>query len=179
MAGYVALAAVTTDAPASLERWAFRTMNGTKEDQEELRLPQQLGTPWVLPVTALVALAAGRRRLALQAALALPVEKGLEVATKKLSRRPRPAQAPIEARLHDDAPTEGPSYPSGHAAIAVAWVVLVAPHLPDRLVGGLGAAAAVASYTRIHQGAHFPADSLGGMLLGVVVGCGLRAATDR
>ena len=58
-----------------------------------------------------------RPHLAVSAALALPLEKGLEVGVKELVRRRRPAEV-LDATLHDDAPTEGGSYPSGHAAIA-------------------------------------------------------------
>lgn len=144
-----------------------------------LRVPQQLGTPWVLPVTGLVALSTGRRRLAVAAGLALPVEKGLEVLTKKFVERPRPAKVWSGVALRDDAPIDGPSFPSGHAAIATAAVVLTAPHLPTAVTGLLAAGSLLSGWARVEQGAHHPADVVGGVVLGVAVGAGLGAAIGR
>ena len=76
-----------------------------------------------------------RPHLMVAAGLALPVEKGLEVGVKKVVNRRRPAQV-LEPNLHDDAPTDGPSYPSGHAAIATCGVVLAAPYLPVAVTAG-------------------------------------------
>ena len=75
----------------------------------------------------------------------------------------------------DDAPVEGGSYPSGHAAIAVAaaWLAGSYAPRPARLVllGVAGASAIV----RVSQGAHHPVDALGGAALGTAVAAGLRA----
>jgi undecaprenyl-diphosphatase len=107
-----------------------------------LRVPLQLGTPWILPGLALGALAARRAHLALVAACALPVEKGLEVGLKKILNRPRPAQGDPDAVMHDDAPEEGPSYPSGHAAIASTAVFAGSPYLPSPGIAACAAGAA-------------------------------------
>jgi membrane-associated phospholipid phosphatase len=108
------------------------------------------------------------------AALALPLEKVAEVGVKRLVARQRPAQS-MNAELHDDAPTSGPSYPSGHAAIAICGLVLTAPYLPPAATVPLAATVGVTAYTRVHQGAHFPLDVLGGVLLGLSVGSILNA----
>ena len=140
-------------------------------------MPQQLGTPWTLPATALLALLLGRPRLALAAGLALPVEKALEVGVKKVARRPRPARV-LYAELHDDAPVDGPSYPSGHTAIATCAAMLVTPYLPAEVRpyarGAFAGTAALTGYTRVHQGAHLPLDVVGGVLLGTGAGALLR-----
>jgi membrane-associated phospholipid phosphatase len=81
-----------------------------------------------------------------------------------------------DARLRDDAPAHGPSYPSGHAAIAYAAVTLAGPYLAPPLTALLACVATAATLTRVHQGAHFPLDAVGGALLGVAVGSGLNVA---
>jgi hypothetical protein len=96
-----------------------------------LRVPPQLGTPWVLPALSAAFLVTGNRRGALVAAVALPVVKGLEVSTKKTraqhlmvaARTPRPVGAGLglllalaaHVRVHQGAhhPTDtldGPSW---------------------------------------------------------------------
>lgn len=144
-----------------------------------LRVPQQLGTPWVLPGIAAVGFVKGRPHLAAAAALALPVEKACEVGIKMVVRRRRPAQSPRPARLRDDAPADGPSYPSGHAAIAFAATALLAPYGRLPLVALAGTGGVLVGVRRVQQGAHFPLDSLGGALLGVMVGSGLTWAMGR
>lgn len=149
-------------------------MNHGTGPQPWLRVPQQLGTPWALPGVALIAALRGERRLAVAALAALPTEKGLEVATKKIVDRPRPAQV-LSPQLRDDAPTEGPSYPSGHAAIAACSVWLLAFLLPEAATALLAACAGLTALTRVHQGAHHPMDAVGGTLLGAGVGALLGA----
>lgn len=178
--GYAALAVACGRDPARWESRAFRELNHTGRTPA-LRLPQQLGTPWVLPSLGLFGFITHRPQLALSAGLALPLEKGLEVGVKKLTNRHRPAKAEPDPELLDDAPRDGPSYPSGHAAIAFCAVTLAAPYLPPAVVGVLAATAGVTAVRRIQQGAHFPLDGVGGALLGVAVGSllttvfGLRA----
>ena len=172
--GYLTLATVAARSADRWERASFRKVNqGGKAPV--LRLPQQMGTPWVLPALALIGFQTHRPQLAVSAALALPVEKALEVGVKKVTDRRRPAKDVPDARLRDDAPTDGPSYPSGHAGIAYAAVTLAAPYLPTLGTAAVATAATLATVTRIHQGAHFPLDAVGGALLGVAVGSGLNA----
>lgn len=166
---YAVLGARYSGRPPRHERRAFRAMNHRGGDQPWLRVPQQLGTPWTLPTVGVVAALRGEHRLALAALLALPAEKGLEVGTKKLVDRPRPAQV-LTPRLRDDAPTDGPSYPSGHAAIAACSVWLLAVLLPVPATAALAACAGLTALTRVHQGAHHPTDALGGLALGTGLG---------
>lgn len=173
---YLMLGELAGRRPDRWERKAFRTVNHNGGHLSVLRIPQQLGTPWVLPGTAAVAFLTSRPFLVVTAGLAVPVEKTLEVVTKKWWQRLRPAKAGDQVRLRDDAPTTGPSYPSGHAALATAVVVLTQPYLPAPVTGVLAAAAGGTTITRVHQGAHYPLDAVGGVLLGLAVGCGLTAA---
>jgi undecaprenyl-diphosphatase len=168
-AGYVGLVALTVLDPKRLERLAFRAMNGSTGPAPILRVPQQLGTPWLLPGIAVFGFFTHRPNLAVSAALALPLEKALEVGVKLLFERRRPAQV-LNAELHDDAPTEGGSYPSGHAAIAACAALLTAPYLPRSSIAALLTAVGATTFTRVHQGAHFPLDALGGVLMGASAG---------
>ncbi len=129
----------------------------------------------MLPALAAGALVARQPHLALAAALALPWEKGLEIGARKALPRFRPAQSDPAVRLRDDAPTEGPSYPSGHGGIAFAAVFLLAPCIPGPAAGALAALATATSFARVQQGAHYPADAVGGLLLGLTVASSLRS----
>jgi undecaprenyl-diphosphatase len=174
---YVALCVRHRDRPGRLEMRAFRAVNDAP-DRRWLRVPQQLGTPWTLPATA-AALAARRRwAWAVAALVAVPAEKGAEVATKKVLRRPRPV-AVAPTALRDDAPTRGGALPSGHAAIAASATYLLARGTGSRVLGAAAAGGTLlASYVRVHQGAHWPADVAAGAALGVAVGAGLAAVVD-
>ena len=163
---HLALGALAAAGPINWERSLFRSLNGRGGSVPALRLPQQLGTPWLLPAVATAAWTLRQPHLAVSAGLALPVQKGLEVGVKKVVRRRRPARV-LETRLHDDAPVEGPSYPSGHAAISACAAALVAPYLPVPASLALAGGAGVTALTRVHQGAHFPIDAMGGVLLGL------------
>jgi undecaprenyl-diphosphatase len=174
---YVALCARHHDRPGRLETRAFRSVNDAP-DRRWLRLPQQLGTPWTLPATAAVLALRGRRAWAVAALVAVPAEKAVEVATKKVLRRPRPV-AVVPTTLRDDAPTQGAAQPSGHAAIAAAAAYLLARGTGSLRLGIAGAAGTLlTSYVRVHQGAHWPGDVAAGAALGVVVGAGLASVVD-
>ncbi|MGN6783295.1 MAG: phosphatase PAP2 family protein [Marmoricola sp.] len=166
---YGVLAACCTGRPGRHEQRVFRRLNRDLGSQPWMRVPQQLGTPWAFPAVAVIAGLRGERRLAAAAVVALPVEKGIEVGTKKLVRRPRPAQV-LAPALRDDAPTDGPSYPSGHAAIAMCAVWLLSVLLPLPATLALGGCALLTGVARVQQGAHHPADVVGGAALGSGVG---------
>lgn len=172
-AGYVAVVGAFAGAPGPAERAAFQRLNDAG-DPRWLRVPQQWGTPWTLVAASGVALARGRRPEALTGLACLPLAKGLEVATKEWVSRPRPVHTqPTE--LRDDAPVEGGSMPSGHAALAACATVVLAPLVPRAVAAGLAGLTAVSAAVRVHQGAHHPADVVAGMLLGGAV-ASLRAA---
>lgn len=172
------LAAAVADRHPSMDRSIFRALNDHESEPSALRLVQQLGTPWMLPGVAFAAAVAGRRRLALAAALALPVEKAFEVGVKKLRPTPRPVFVQPTV-LRDDAPVEGESFPSGHAAIAFTAVGLLAPHLSTRVTAGACALAGGTALIRVSQGAHHPIDALAGAAMGLGVAGGLNFLVGR
>lgn len=178
LTGAAAYALCGFAATGGVDRWERRIFAGLNQGDDEasgwLRVPRQLGVGPALPVLGAVALAGRRPRLALAALLALPVEKGLEVGVKYLAKRRRPAQLPMASRLRGDAPESGWSYPSGHAGVAVAIVVLVTPYVAPTVGVVVGAAAVVTGGARVYQGAHHPLDAVGGAGLGLAVGSALN-----
>ena len=155
-------------APGRREQAVFTRINDGDEHRW-LRVPQQWGTPWTLPAVAALAAARGRRSHAAATAACLPVVKGIEVATKKLRPRPRPLYVQPTV-LRDDAPVEGGSIPSGHAAIAACGTVLLLPLLPRWAAASAFAVTALSAVARVRQGAHEPVDVVAGLLLGSGIG---------
>lgn len=96
------------------------------------------------------------------------VALGLNQVIGPLVDRPRPfaAMPHVLLLLHHSA---DPSFPSDHAVIAGAFVgglVLV-----SRPIGVLAAALAVVlAFARVYAGVHYPADVIGGLLIGALVG---------
>jgi undecaprenyl-diphosphatase len=176
-AAVVCLSCAAASRHPQADRRLFAAVNH-RHEPVGLVVLQQAGTPWVLPGLALAAAIAGRRRLALSAALALPAEKALEVGLKKARPVPRPLYVEPTV-LRDDAPVEGESVPSGHAAIAFAAAGLAAPHAPAPARVALFAAATGEEVARVSQGAHHPVDLLGGAALGTGLAAGLRWVVGR
>ena len=94
---------------------------------------------------------------------------------KPLFRRRRPERTmyrvPVERQV---AMPRTRSFPSGHAASAVAYASGVAIALPEVGVG-LTLAAGLVAYSRVHTGVHYPAD----VLAGAIVGTGLAQLTTH
>jgi undecaprenyl-diphosphatase len=165
------------DPPRPAERDVFRFINDGPE-QSWLRFPQQLGTPWALVATAAAMAVRGRRADAAICLLTLPAEKGVEVLTKKFVQRPRPLYV-VPTALRDDAPLEGPSMPSGHAAIATASTLILVAGAPRGVAALVAGITTVTAYTRVHQGAHWPSDTVAGCALGAAVVLVLRAGLGQ
>ncbi|MGH8737913.1 MAG: phosphatase PAP2 family protein [Burkholderiales bacterium] len=71
---------------------------------------------------------------------------------------------------------QGASFPSGHTAFAVLMAAALSPGAPRVVRWGLWIFAAAVGLSRIVVGAHFPADVLGGALLGLAAAIGARVA---
>jgi len=122
------------------------------------------------------AAAAGLGSVAVTSALA---NAGL----KRLHRRPRPdaVAAGIGAGRAVRMPRSA-SFPSGHAASAFAFATAAGAELPV-LAFPLRCLAAAVAYSRVHGGAHYPGDVIGGAVLGgtiaAAVGRGMRRLAPR
>ncbi|CAB4864500.1 unannotated protein [freshwater metagenome] len=125
-----------------------------------------LGSPWVMEtlcaVTAIVLLLRRRVLEAVVVAGGMALTTGAVVLAKHLVDRPRPADELLDV---------GPySYPSGHAAYAVAWVALalvavrVVPALRGRWwpIAVAVVIAFVVGLTRLYLRVHWAADVFGG-----------------
>jgi undecaprenyl-diphosphatase len=118
------------------------------------------------------AAAAGMASVAVTSALA---NAGL----KHLHRRPRPDA--VAAGIGTGRAVRMPrsaSFPSGHAASAFAFATAAGAELP-LLAFPLRCLAAAVAYSRVHGGAHYPGDVVGGAVLGgaiaAAVGRGMRS----
>jgi undecaprenyl-diphosphatase len=131
----------------------------------------ELGSIWASIGAAGVLAARGRRRAAARglgaASAAWLAGQGL----KRLFDRPRPYVAdPDGVRLLAQ-PPRATSWPSSHPAVLLAFVTVAGRDLELSLVArtALRGLAAAVGISRTYVGVHYPADVVGGLLLGQAV----------
>ena len=144
------------------------------------RIVMQLGTLWVALVVV-GGLAWWTRRAGMLAPAAAAVAVAIAFRTdnwlKDVVDRPRPSAVldGLEVREH----IGGFGFPSGHTTMAVALAAALQPALPRPAQRVAWALAAVVAVTRMHVGAHWPADLVGGAALGVAIGAAAWLVVDR
>jgi membrane-associated phospholipid phosphatase len=127
----------------------------------------QYGTAVTIPIAAAVALGFKRWMLALSLAVSGVGVYLLAKVIKEFVGRGRPA-ALLEGVVQRETFAPGSlGYPSGHAAVAWAITLLIAPYVRRGwLIAALLLAIAV-PFIRMYVGAHLPLDLIGGAALGV------------
>jgi membrane-associated phospholipid phosphatase len=90
---------------------------------------------------------------------------------KAVADRQRPYEVVTGAVLRQQ-PAHGTSFPSSHAAIALAVALTVIPFLPRRGVAIALIYAALVAWSRVYLGVHYPLDVIGGAGIGLIVGGG-------
>ena len=141
----------------------------------------ELGSLWAAAAAAGAMAAGGRRREAADALGAASAMWLLGQGLKRTFRRLRPYEAdlPGPRRLLIGKP-HGASWPSSHPATLLAFVTVAGRDLGlgSRTRAALGALAGAVGASRVALGVHYPADVLGGLLLGRAVADGWSAAVS-
>jgi len=111
----------------------------------------------------------GRRRAATRGLSSLLIASALtNLIAKKVFGGDRPLLADVPIGRHLPKPPITPSFPSGHSASAAAFGAGVGLERP-RIGGAIAPVALGVGYSRMHTGAHWLSDVVGGLLLGVAV----------
>ncbi len=129
-----------------------------------------------LGIAGAMAVVGGRegRRAALVGVAALAVDSAAVNIVGKLAvrrMRPDPTAAGVPETRRIAMPTSA-SFPSGHSAAGFAFAEAVAEISPGLAVP-LRFLAATVAYSRVHVGAHYPGDVIGGALIGSSIGEGV------
>ncbi|HSM02619.1 MAG TPA: lysylphosphatidylglycerol synthase domain-containing protein [Acidimicrobiia bacterium] len=133
----------------------------------------QFGALGIVPVLAVVALVARRRRLAVDLALAGPAAWLAARVIKSVADRGRPDELLAEVIVRGDA-AGGLGFLSGHAAVAACIATVAAGHFRRPIRWLFAAGALTVAVGRVYVGAHFPLDVVAGAAIGWAVGAGVR-----
>ena len=167
----VATTLVARAGPTSLEIGVFRAVNGLPQGLHRVVWPlMQYGTFITIPALAMIALVFRRFRLAFAMALAGVGVYLVALVVKDVVGRGRPGALLTAVEERELFGAESLGYPSGHAAVAAAFTVVLAAHLSIRWMVAALALGTVVLFGRIYVGAHLPLDVVGGAALGLVVG---------
>jgi len=156
-----------------LDEAAFRAGNAERGPAADRFLGgvTELGSIWASAAAAGVLAVAGRRRAAARGLAAASLTWLAGQGLKKAFLRPRPYEAdPAGARLLIG-PPRATSWPSSHPAVLLSFLTVASRDLgagrPAR--SALDALAGTVGASRTYVGVHYPADVLGGLILGKAV----------
>jgi membrane-associated phospholipid phosphatase len=169
LSGLLALAGRVPD----WEEGVFELVNGVPLPVLLVWPVMQLGNVVAVPVAGLVAACTRRWRLAVELVLAGTLAYVVAKVLKELVDRGRPGELLEDVVLHG-APNAGRGFPSGHAAVAAALVLLVLPHLGPRGRQAAVLCAVLVCLARLWVGAHLPLDVVGGAALGIAAAALVR-----
>ncbi len=138
----------------------------------------QLGNFLVVPLAALAAFLARRRRLAGGLLLGGLLTYGLAKVVKRVVTRGRPFRLLADVNIHGAAGS-GLGFVSGHAAVIAALLVVAWPWLSRPARWAAVVLASCVWIGRVYVGAHLPLDIVGGAALGVAAGGVVRLLIGR
>jgi membrane-associated phospholipid phosphatase len=152
-----------------LDRRLYRRLNRARGPRSDrfFWTVTELGSIWASAGAAALLAVRGRRREGLDALGAAGAMWVLGQLAKRAVDRPRPYLAMRDVRLLIDRP-QGTSWPSSHPAVLLAFVTVAGRDLGLSLPARAGAAAVAGTvgFSRVYLGVHYPADVVGGLLLG-------------
>jgi undecaprenyl-diphosphatase len=119
--------------------------------------------------------AAGRRRAATRALAAAGIAWLAGQGLKRMFARPRPYEADRAGTRLLIGPPRASSWPSSHPAVLLAFTTVAGRTLDAGALGraALDALGLAVAASRSHVGVHYPADVVGGVLLGKAVAAAL------
>lgn len=138
-----------------------------------VRIVTQAGWIGAAPLAAAVALAARRRRLAVDLAAAGAAAWVLAKVVKDLAHRGRPGVL-LEDVILRGVPATGHGFVSGHAAVAAALATIASSQVSRRTRRRLWAVVWLVAGARVYSGAHLPLDVVGGAALGWAVAAAVQ-----
>ena len=167
---FVGTAALARRPISRTEVQAFRTVNDLPGAAfPAVWLPMQYGTFGTVPVSAVLALARNRPRLALAIGVGGTTAWVSAKVLKRLVGRGRPANVVDDVLLRGV--EEGDlGFPSGHAAVSAALTVVALPSVTGGWRWSLAALSGFVPLARMYVGAHLPLDVVGGSALGLAIG---------
>jgi membrane-associated phospholipid phosphatase len=174
--GALGLAFVTIEGRGrELDDRLFGVANGRLQHpwlDRAFRTVTELGSMYAAAAAAAAMAVRGRRREGLDALGAAAAMWAVGNGLKRVFRRARPyeAQLPAPLRLLIGKPV-GASWPSVHPATLLAFVTVAGRDLEvtRRARRGLAGVAGLVGASRVYLGVHYPADVVGGLLLGRAV----------
>jgi undecaprenyl-diphosphatase len=168
-----ASAAVASQGLLRGEERVFRLVNGLPDPLYVGIWPfMQFGVFVTIPILIVVALLMRRTRLAVAMAIGgIGVYLLARVAKGWVDRGRPPALLADVTQGRETFAGGSLGYPSGHAAVAGALAVMLAPYLPARWRWLPLALLVIVAVGRLYVGAHLPLDLIGGAALGVAAGC--------
>jgi glycosyltransferase 2 family protein len=130
-----------------------------------------LGALFMVAIVGVLALAVRQYWLALAVLLAGVLKLISERVVKAAVTRERPGTSiGDDVHARGDVSISGESFVSGHAVLAAAIAVVVAPYVQPRGRIALALVVLLVMFARVYVGAHNPLDVVCGVALGVVLG---------
>jgi membrane-associated phospholipid phosphatase len=167
------ISAIFASFPISqVEKDIFSYVNGISLPiQVPIEIIMYLGTYVGIGFSAVLAFFFKKKRLAFKLVIGGVGAWLMSELMKGIVGRPRPSaiMTPIIREV-----INGLGFPSGHAAVVTAFVVIAAPLVKKRYQIFLWILVLIIAFGRVYLGVHFPLDVIGGCLLGAFVGLLVR-----